>query len=170
MSKKGNAPTVDSGTPWNNPSSGSRNLPDGPGAGLECDRSSGRANRRLRMSAGTYVGTLDPSHFLIFGSEDLSFAANAGNGPNLPILFGQAGPFSLTPAAVPGPVVCLGGGAGSVKTLPLPQPPDQTLDTGEGHREAVLPFAVEWIRNCRVDAPGFCMGQLRRGGVDAVSQ
>jgi hypothetical protein len=30
----------------------------------------------ISMSAGTYVGTLDPSRFLIFGSEDLSFAAN----------------------------------------------------------------------------------------------
>jgi PEP-CTERM motif len=44
---------------------------------------------------GTYAGTLDAHSYLILGSwgNNLSFEANGGNGPTLPIDFGQTGPF-----------------------------------------------------------------------------
>jgi hypothetical protein len=54
----------------------------------------------INQAAGTYVGTLDPSDYLILGDEDLAEDANGGNGPTFPILFGESGSFSL---AVPEP-------------------------------------------------------------------
>jgi hypothetical protein len=49
-------------------------------------------------ATGTFVGSLDAHSFLIFAGfgENLSFEANGGAGPNLPIDFGQTGPFSGT--------------------------------------------------------------------------
>jgi hypothetical protein len=49
----------------------------------------------IDAAAGTYVGTLDPAHFVILGGEDLSFGANGGAGPALPLLFGQTGSFAV---------------------------------------------------------------------------
>jgi hypothetical protein len=42
----------------------------------------------INEAAGTYVGVLDPSNYLILGDEDLSYDANGGAGPTFPILFG----------------------------------------------------------------------------------
>jgi hypothetical protein len=49
------------------------------------------------QSQGTYVGTLNPSDFLVLGGwgQNLSYEANNGAGPNLPLLFGNSGSFAV---------------------------------------------------------------------------
>jgi hypothetical protein len=74
----------------------------------------------INPAAGTYVGTLDPAHFIIFGGfgTDLSFEANAGTGPNLPITFGQTGSFGV-PEPSTYALVLLALAAVTVARLPL---------------------------------------------------
>jgi hypothetical protein len=51
----------------------------------------------ISQTAGTYVGTPDTGDYVILAGygQDLSYEANGGNGPNLPITFGQTGSFSV---------------------------------------------------------------------------
>jgi hypothetical protein len=53
----------------------------------------------VNKADGTYAGTLDPTHWIIFAAtgNNLSLEANGGAGPNLPILFGQTGSFNGLP-------------------------------------------------------------------------
>ncbi|HVC59313.1 MAG TPA: PEP-CTERM sorting domain-containing protein [Acetobacteraceae bacterium] len=49
------------------------------------------------QAAGTYVGNLDPAFYLVLGGwgQNLSFEANGGAGPTLPLLFGNTGSFTV---------------------------------------------------------------------------
>jgi hypothetical protein len=51
----------------------------------------------ISQSAGTYVGTLSTSDYLILGGwgQNLSFEANDGAGPTLPLTFGNTGSFTV---------------------------------------------------------------------------